>query len=63
MILLTQQDHGCVYTLDTDTREVFYAPIYQDNTVNLNEFAPVDLTDENEVEIQQIQQELISLSK
>lgn len=63
MILLTQQDHGCVYTLDPDTHEVFYAPIYQDNTVNLNEFAPVDLTDEDKVEIQQIQQELISLSK
>ena len=63
MILLTKQDHGCVYAIDPDSHELFYAPIYTDQTVNLSEFAPVDLADEDEVEIQHIQQELINLSK
>lgn len=63
MIIVRKEDHGCIYTIDPDTHEVFYAPIYQDDTVNLSEFAPVDLTDEDEVEIQQIQQELIQLTR
>jgi len=63
MILLSKPNHGCIYTLDTDSQELYYAPIYDDQTVNLNEFAPVDLSTEDEVEIQQIQQELINLSK
>ena len=45
MIIIQYQDHGCVYTLDKDSQELFYAPIYIDNTVNLSEFAPVDLQD------------------
>lgn len=64
MIIVRKEDHGCIYTLDTDTQELYYAPIYEDNSVNLSEFAPVDLNDvEDTVEIQNIQQELISLNK
>lgn len=64
MILLTKQDHGCIYAIDPDSQELFYAPIYQDQTVNLNEFAPVDLDDvDDEYEVLSIQQELINLSK
>ena len=64
MIILQKQDHGCVYTIDPDTQELFYAPIYKDNTVNLSEFAPVDLNDvDDEYDVLTIQYELISLNK
>jgi len=61
MIILQKQDHGCVYTIDPDSNELFYAPIYTNNTVNLSEFAPVDLQNaDDEVEIRNIQKELIA---
>jgi hypothetical protein len=64
MIILQKQDHAALYTLDEDSKELYYAPIYNDNTVNLSEFAPVDLQDvDDEVEIQNIQKELIALIK
>jgi hypothetical protein len=46
MIFITYPDHGCVYTLSQeDGDELYYAPIYADGKVNLEEFAPVDLDD------------------
>lgn len=64
MIILQKQDHGCIYTIDPDTQELFYAPIYKDNTVNLSEFAPVDLNDvDDEYDVLTIQNELISLNQ
>lgn len=63
MILLQKQDYGCIFTLDPDSKELFYAPIYKDNTVNLNEFAPVDLADvDDEYDVLTIQKELIQLT-
>lgn len=63
MILLQKQDYGCIFTLDPDTQELYYAPIYQNNTVNLNEFAPVNLDDvDDEYDVLSIQQELITLT-
>ena len=63
MILLHKQDHGCVYTLSQeDGDELYCAPIYTDGSVNLNEFAPVDLDAcDDEYEVLNIQNELISL--
>ncbi len=64
MILIRKEDHAVIYTLDPDTHKLYYAPVYQDNTVNLSEFAPVDLNDYDDVtEIESIQQELIDLNK
>ena len=64
MIIVRKEDHGCIYTLDTDTQELYYAPIYQDNTVNLSEFAPVDLDSvDDEYDVLEIQKELIALIK
>ncbi len=64
MIILQKQDHGCVYTLDEDSQELYYAPIYKDNTVNLSEFAPVDLASvDDEYDVLTIQKELINLNK
>ena len=63
MILLQKQDYGCIFTLDPDTQELYYAPVYQNNIVNLNEFAPVDLADvDDEYDVLTIQQELIQLT-
>ena len=61
MIILQKQDHSCIYTLDEDSKELYYAPIYKDNTVNLSEFAPVDFYYDDSKELIQIQEELINL--
>ena len=46
MIFITSSNHGCVYTLSQeDGDELYYAPIMQDGSVNLEEFAPVGLDD------------------
>ncbi len=63
MILLQKQYYGCIFTIDPDSKELYYAPIYKDNTVNLNEFAPVDLADvDDEYDVLTIQKELIQLT-
>jgi hypothetical protein len=62
MILLYKEDQGAVFTLD-EFNELLYAPIYTDNTINLNEFDVVDIDQcEDEYEMLDIQNELISLS-
>jgi hypothetical protein len=44
MVFITYPDHGCVYTLSQeDGDELYYAPIYTNGNINLEEFAPVDL--------------------
>ena len=35
MLFYTSPDHGCVYTIIDNA--LFYAPIYQDDTVNLGD--------------------------
>jgi hypothetical protein len=62
MLILHKEDHGCVYTLGEEN-ELFHAPIYTDNTINLNEFAPVDMDScDDEYEVLDIQNELIAAS-
>jgi hypothetical protein len=62
MIFIYKEDHGCVYTIDEETDELYYAPIYTNNTINLSEFAPVDLsTVDDEYDVLTIQQELVTL--
>jgi len=64
MIFIQKENHGCIYTIDPESNELYYAPVYQDNTVNLSEFAPVDLDDYDDVsEIESIQQQLIQAIK
>ena len=64
MIILQKENHSCIYTLDTDSQELYYAPIYTNNTVNLSEFAPVDLASvDDEYDVLTIQKELINLNK
>jgi hypothetical protein len=64
MIIIQKEDHGCIYTIDIDSNELYYAPIYNNNTVNLSEFAPVDLSSvDDEYDVLTIQKELINLNK
>jgi len=53
MVIFTATNYGCVFTLDEDSNELYYAPIYADDTVNLAEFAPVDMesADMDEMEL------------
>lgn len=66
MIFLTVPGHGCVYALSQeDGDELYYAPIYADGNVNLEEFAPVDLdaVDFDDMEIFDIRNRLVQLAK
>ena len=41
-VYLAAEEHGCMYTVCTEG-ELFYAPMYRDGTVNLEEFDFVDM--------------------
>jgi hypothetical protein len=61
MIFLTSTNHGCVYTLSQeDGDELYYAPIYSNGNINLEEFAPVDMSeiDMDEMEVYNIMRRL-----
>jgi hypothetical protein len=61
MIFLTSTNHGCVYTLSQeDGDELYYAPIYANGNINLEEFAPVDMdsVDMDDMEVYDIMRRL-----
>ena len=61
-VYLAVEEHGCMYTVCTEG-ELFYAPMYRDGTVNLEEFDMVeyDLCDSQHDEMYQIQSTLIDM--
>ena len=61
-VYLTVKEHGCVYTVCTEG-ELFWAPMYQDGSVNLEEFDFVDFneTDVDEKELEEIQKTLCKM--
>ena len=64
MVLFTATNYGCVFTLSQeDGDELYYAPIYADGSVNLKEFAPVDLdsADLDEMELFDIRNRLVEM--
>jgi hypothetical protein len=64
MVFITYPDHGCVYTLSQeDGDELYYAPIYSNGNINLEEFAPVDLAsaDMDEMELFDIRNRLSAM--
>jgi len=64
MIFLTLPHYGCVFTLSQeDGNELYYAPIYSNGSVNLEEFAPVDLdsADMDEMELFDIRNRLVEM--
>ena len=66
MLMLKVEDHGCVYALSQeDGDELYYAPVYANGSVNLEEFAPVDLNsaDMDEMELFDIRNRLAKLAE
>jgi hypothetical protein len=64
MVFLTLPEFGCVFTLSQeDGDELYYAPIYADGNVNLEEFSPVDMdsADMDEMELYDIRNRLIAM--
>ena len=63
-VFLTVENHGCVYTVCTEG-ELFYAPIYQNGTVNMEEFNWVDfdVAEADYDELEEIQSALIDMMK
>jgi hypothetical protein len=63
-VMLTVENHGCVYTVCTEG-ELFYAPMYRDGSVNLEEFDMVDFweSDADVEELEEIQSTLIDMMK
>ena len=61
-VFVTVKDHGCMYTVCTEG-ELFYAPMYQDGTVNMEEFDMVDFwdSDADDEELEEIQSALIDM--
>ena len=61
-VYLSVEEHGCMYTVCTEG-ELFYAPMYRDGTVNLEEFDMVeyDLYVSKHDEMYQIQSTLIDM--
>ena len=61
-VYLTVEQHGCLYTVCTEG-ELFYAPMYQDGSVNLEEFDFVDFweSDVDAEELEEIQSALIDM--
>ena len=66
MIFITSTNHGCVYTLSQeDGDELYYAPIYANGNINMEEFAPVDMdsVDMDDMEIFDIRNRLKAMSE
>jgi len=63
-VFLTVENHGCIYTVSTEG-ELFYAPMYQNGTVNVEEFDMVDFweSDADVEELEEIQFALIDMMK
>ena len=68
MIVLTSENNGCAYSIDSEGT-LFYTPLYQDGTMNVEDWCEVDLMhlmgeDENlRLEVDNIHNQLIGLSK
>ena len=59
MILISKEKHNAVFTLDSETNGIYYAPIQDDNTVNLSDFEPIDMFDYTVTEYDELLKELM----
>lgn len=68
MILYTDENLGCVYSIDSEGT-LFYTPQYQDGKIDIEDWVEVDfmqlMADEEDIrsEIDEIHQKLIAISK
>ena len=54
-VFVTCEERGCVYTVCTEG-ELFYAPMHQDGSVNMEEFDFVDLETMSEEDMEQTEE-------
>lgn len=66
MVFIQSTNHGCVFTLSQENGdELYYAPIYSNGNINLEEFAPVDMDsmDMDDMELFDIMNRLRNLAE
>jgi hypothetical protein len=61
MILISKEKYKAVFTLDSETDEIYSAPIQDGNNVNLSDFKPMDWFDYSFDEIEELFNELKNL--
>jgi len=68
MIVLTCDDHGCAYSIDSEGT-LYYTPQYNDGSINVEDWDEVDhmalLGEEEEVQalVEEVHEQLIVISK
>lgn len=63
MNMIYKQGYGCVFSLD-EYDELTFAPLYENGSINLNEFLPVEMEmiDMDDMEVFDIRNQLIAAS-
>ena len=68
MIVLTCDDHGCAYSIDSEGT-LYYTPQYNDGSINVEDWDEVDhmslLGEEDDIQalVEEIHEQLIVISK
>jgi len=68
MIVLTCDEHGCAYSIDSEGT-LYYTPQYNDGSINVEDWCEVDhmalLGEEDDVQalIEEVHEQLIAISK
>jgi len=68
MIVLTCDDHGCAYSIDSEGT-LYYTPQYNDGSINVEDWDEVDhmalLGEEDDIQalIEEVHEQLIVISK
>ena len=64
MNMIYKEGYGCVFSLD-EYNELTYAPLYENGSINLNEFETVDMDmiDMDDMEVFDIRNQLIRMSE
>ena len=63
MIILSSEEKGCVYSIDSEGT-LFYTPMYINGTINLGDWIEVESVDELDDEsVNEVHDKLIAMSK
>jgi hypothetical protein len=68
MIVLTCDDHGCAYSIDSEGT-LYYTPQYNDGSINVEDWDEVDhmalLGEEDDIQalVEEVHEQLIAMSK
>ena len=64
MNMIYKEGYGCVFSLD-EYDELTFAPLYENGSINLNEFLPVEMEmiDMDDMEVFDIRNQLIRMNE